>query len=745
MTNEACRNKDIERYHFHIGTLQQVMRKSYCPGCRLILSAARSTDVGRNAPTMTTIILGVSFLSAYHSERKDATGQWRSRWPNLPDDNRAESEVTPLPHVESIIEVVFDQGFSSLNEMVAGTIIRSIVEASADFHGSEFAMSQSKMQYLPRGRKVTSKVDIKMAEDWIHACDAGHTPCHLPTLPLRPDQDIRLIDVLNHSIVSATTAEKYVILSYVWGKDVRPVLVQDSVLQCSSLGGLRDLVIPRTISDAIQLVKDIGYRYLWVDSLCIVQDDNRDKQRQIPIMDSIYSNAGLVIIVAANSHASAGIPGIHHTQRRISQRQETIKSTQSITAQPSVQQVLEQSVWNTRGWTFQEAILSRRALVFTESLVYWNCQYDTWREDISSESPVYGLLLTQDNSIWELPQEIHTCRTRSYCELAERFSQRTFKDQGDVLWAFIGILRLNAYLFRDGFIWGHPHEILDSTLLWSEVSQCVGIHSRPACHADLTDGSINILPYPSWSWLSTNVQVSFKDPCGDSIISEVTWHGPFEFKNKTSIVHSKPVSSDEFSNRSKAQLGASILAGTISKSDVMSYGSLHFTAQTAVSTIRWADEDKYCNDDFLDNLTMLLEEAAADEAGEDPNKIERQKIRVDSLLGNTWAKATIQSPTEEEIGTLTVPIDLFKNGPEHSGELVLLSSNAEGEPDEICQQLAGTNGGNCKHVRGCKHVQSRNVMLIERDGNVAFRRGLGIVEKDGWDKIETEVKETVLN
>lgn len=162
------------------------------------------------------------------------------------------------------------------------------------------------------------------------------------------------------------------------------------------------MTTPRTIMDAIQLVKCIGMRYLWVDSLCIVQNNDDDKRQQITFMDSIYISAELLIVAAAGSDANAGLPGTGSTARSVSQTIRKITRAQFITAQPSVQQVLDRSVWNRRGWTFQETVLSRRALVFSESLVYWSCQADTWREDIGSESPVAGLKLNETNSPLEL-------------------------------------------------------------------------------------------------------------------------------------------------------------------------------------------------------------------------------------------------------------------------------------------------------------------------------------------------------
>ena len=219
-------------------------------------------------------------------------------------------------------------------------------------------------------------------------------------------------------------------------------------------------------------------------------------------MDSIYSKAELLVVAAAGSDANAGLPGVGSTPRRISQSIEKITGIQFITAQPSVQLVLRQSVWKSRGWTFQEANLSRRALIFTGSLIYWSCHVDKCREDIINESPLGGQRLDESNSLWA--HRIRECeskasRTFFYCQLAEEFSERTFKEEGDVVWAFIGILRLQISHFRKGFIWGLPYEGLDATLLWSEMPRCDYIHARQVHHAVVRrDGRYNVT-YPSWS------------------------------------------------------------------------------------------------------------------------------------------------------------------------------------------------------------------------------------------------------
>jgi hypothetical protein len=65
-------------------------------------------------------------------------------------------------------------------------------------------------------------------------------------------------------------------------------------------------LLPRTIRDALEVTLSIGYRFLWVDSLCIVQDDDEDRDLQIDMMDEIYSNATLTIAAGTGLRKSIG-------------------------------------------------------------------------------------------------------------------------------------------------------------------------------------------------------------------------------------------------------------------------------------------------------------------------------------------------------------------------------------------------------------------------------------------------------
>ena len=707
LTRKACVFQGCEIYtderHYHVGALQHITQKAFCPGCRLILSVARTSD--RSLSLSSTVAIQRQFLST---------------WTSDPSDSFLERVETNSAHMEGSIEVTLDNSDGQYWEFpVLGTIMRTVEANSADSDSMRSTDLESDYPAI-RGRSIQPQVDTNLIKHWIQSCNIHHEYCHLPTLELARDQKIRLIDVQEYRIILNTSVEKYVALSYVWGPDSKPLLTRNTLSKCSSPGGLRDMTIPRTISDAIQLMLHIGKRYLWVDSLCIQQDDENDKKQQLAIMDNIYTNAEFVVVAAAGGDANAGLPGTGSTPRRITQTVEKINGVEFITTQTSVQQALERTVWNTRGWTFQELILSQRVLIFTESLVYWCCQLGTWREDMSGESSRVGLRLNETDSLWphQLRARFRTifpCPTSLYCQLAQRFSQRVFKEERDIVWAFIGTLRLLKPRFRKGFIWALPYERLDAALLWSDTT-CKNLHSRDARHSMFMKKSLYNLPYPSWSWLSTEQGISFWDQCGGSVVSEVDWHAPLKLGDNAAASFLDSTCSKGVANDHGKGLQISLLAGSASASDGMDYGLLHFTARTTVLTLR------------------RIAESTAEEA------------LIVEIVDNR-VKATIHSFGGKQIGILAVPRPLFNKTSECSKEFVLLSSNAEEKSDECCQKVGEGDVRGCSsinHVRGCSHIQSLNIMLIEWEGDIAYRRALGRVEKKNWKDIETQSKTIIL-
>lgn len=260
------------------------------------------------------------------------------------------------------------------------------------------------------------------------------------------------------------------------------------------------------------------------------------------------------------------------------------------------------------------------------------------------------------------------------------------------------------------------------------------------------------------------------DRCGGSIVSEITWHEPFKLGDTTSATYLKLIHLKSPTEDKGIQPSESLPAGNTSELGIMDYGMLCFTAQTAALTVRRAEEES--RDPGVtrkrtvggDTSTLLwmtikrraiamfawvrnyfLRRAVVGDGGANEDKVKRDERGGGEMPVDYWTEATIYSPIEERVGTLSVPLGFFNENSERSGEFVLLSSNAQNEADEICKKVAeGCDIGCLKHVHGCKHILSRNIMLIEWDGDVAFRRGLTRVKKASWEKVETQTKKIIL-
>jgi hypothetical protein len=97
---------------------------------------------------------------------------------------------------------------------------------------------------------------------------------------------------------------KYIALSYVWGEPQAHSTTQDRLEMYQ--GGIELSALPQTIRDAIRVTHSLGYRFLWIDSLCILQDSDEDKRNEIGNMRSIYSDSSLVIIAASAKKVGDG-------------------------------------------------------------------------------------------------------------------------------------------------------------------------------------------------------------------------------------------------------------------------------------------------------------------------------------------------------------------------------------------------------------------------------------------------------
>ncbi|ERF73912.1 hypothetical protein EPUS_05924 [Endocarpon pusillum Z07020] len=382
-------------------------------------------------------------------------------------------------------------------------------------------------------RQISSRrQNIPLIRSWLDRCLRGHKGgCRLSLGgPNIRSLSIRVIDVEARCVVKAPRRCRYLALSYVWGNAKQVLLKTTNEKAFSRPGGLPD-GIPATIEDAMALCRMLGERYLWVDALCIYQDPPPEnpgtgvefratvaaqsfQQLQIRNMDAIFSSAILTIVNAAASSADDPISGVRSDApcRVPLPSVEIGKNLQvAVTIADAWGPVSSHSKWDTRGWTFQEKILSKRLLVVTEYFSFFRCPSMLWRED-RFEADLFKETAREKAQIWESGdvRGLHypTPRSKSqepaqktldvYQKLVQIYTTRNFTHDKDVLLAFQGIEKAMEPSVGE-FFWGLPKRGFNAALTWAFTGQ-----------------SRRREDFPSWSW------AGWKGPNGLEFMSDIS-------------------------------------------------------------------------------------------------------------------------------------------------------------------------------------------------------------------------------
>lgn len=317
-----------------------------------------------------------------------------------------------------------------------------------------------------------------------------------------------VVDVNRQCIITPPRNCSYVALSYVWGNQVTLQSKRDNITRLQRTGSLSPEPsgapkIAKTIRDAMGITRLLDERYLWVDSLCIVQDDGIQKRDEIDNMAAIYANASVTILAVQGTNANSGLHGF----RGISAPRSCNQSVHCLKGRTIVQHPVEEnslevatskSAWETRAWTYQEDMFSRRRLVFNGDSIRWECAGDIWREHVDASpkatGPADGAGI--DQAIFQ-----HSLPDLSKLQIVLRgYNKRDFTYPEDALRAFAGILVSLNTSFPGGFLSGLPISLFDVALLWQPCKKMVRRTPKDSKH---------LLQLPSWSWAGWSGEIEF--------------------------------------------------------------------------------------------------------------------------------------------------------------------------------------------------------------------------------------------
>ncbi|OJA10845.1 hypothetical protein AZE42_06127, partial [Rhizopogon vesiculosus] len=453
----------------------------------------------------------------------DAAGTWIQKWIAVLDTEKGAALRIPsnvLPARRDLCHRLRIDTSSRPNEVTAAIITaRSSILPEIQLL-EEDASKVGRTKEL-HGRRVGQTVDIGLLKRWIHICESEHQE-KCETMWWRDSGDIlpkfiRVLDVVRMAIVPAPRSCRFIALSYLWGGTGEDYwTTQGNLKQRSRRGGLDISVLPATILDTIQVVRRLGERYLWIDALCIVQDDRKDKDNQIGAMDLVYGKSVFTIFAAGGTSVRDPLPGVRPGTREPQQEIAKIQGLHLAVPLDRPSEARMRSEWNTRGWTYQELMLSRRRIFFTPSYMHFECVMDVFGEDIVAERIKFlwymhsltfsgadqviasgGRLRSQ--SAMRLWNQGTRLRESGYMTMVEEYTQRRRTFESDIVSAITAFINAmaRAYHWAGGdpskaFRFGMPLIDLELALVWQPTT------NSPYERRVLADGSGR--PWPSWSW-----------------------------------------------------------------------------------------------------------------------------------------------------------------------------------------------------------------------------------------------------
>ncbi|MCJ1245185.1 hypothetical protein MMC30_002386 [Trapelia coarctata] len=293
-------------------------------------------------------------------------------------------------------------------------------------------------------------------------------------MPSKLSFTFRVLDVFRGCVVEAPIKCRYLALSYVWGgidqlrltKQTFPVLTKGN----STLDNFHTAT--KTVKDAIAFCQVLGETYLWIDALCILQDDPQDQKAQISAMDLIYSCAFATVVAASGKTANAGLPGVLAESRPSSPSEIVDGLDLMLTPRYSIFSISE-SPWNARAWTYQEKLLSKRLIIFTNYQAYFYCNNALWREDNVVEDNALRLehmehLRLQPESLQastHFDSQLSLRAFSAYQGALQSYSTRKLTKDEDVLNAFTGVETILSPALN-GFRWGLPNCCFEAAMTW---------------------------------------------------------------------------------------------------------------------------------------------------------------------------------------------------------------------------------------------------------------------------------------
>jgi hypothetical protein len=249
---------------------------------------------------------------------------------------------------------------------------------------------------------------------------------------------------------------------------------------------------------------------------------------QLKQMNLVYKNSFLTIVAAAGFDSSYGLPGV--SRRRVGSPHVRVGGRTMTSISQTGRDELEKSIWATRGWTYQEGLLSVRRLIFTEKQVYYECQTRGRCEGVMMTPKVCSnTWITRDPQLEVFgrifaPNRIGS-RGIDINRRIEEYSKRVLTNQNDILNALLGLFELFREQFAVQHLWGIPYPDQDQ----GSPSPNSPVRMQRNCFLrslvwETPTCSTRRSAFPSWSWAGWHHAIKMRDCCWDNHGGVWSWY-----------------------------------------------------------------------------------------------------------------------------------------------------------------------------------------------------------------------------
>ncbi|KAH9217423.1 heterokaryon incompatibility protein-domain-containing protein [Leptodontidium sp. 2 PMI_412] len=363
-------------------------------------------------------------------------------------------------------------------------------------------------------KDFASDESFRLIKSWLDNCVYHHPGCNSPIIAQLPT---RLLDVgirggrQDPKLFTPLFGYKdsYVALSYCWGESGANYVLRKSQLDIPNLV-FDSATLPQTIRDAVEITRRLGFRFLWIDALCIIQegDGGEDFRRESATMHEVYGNASITLAAAASRSVHGGIfqkpkytePPECKIPFKLSDTANGSVFVEFEDVEKGVDRIVEPL--NTRAWTFQERILSPRVVLFYKDQISWDCKSKL----INSNGPLNSILERSEDTPGRYTEFIasndpslsEVARNSKYMAYWRRsiefYTRRNLTHQTDILKAISGLAQLIHSKTMDVYCAGMWLSDIYPHLFW---------------HSGWVHRKSNTTIAPSWSWASNSGTIKF--------------------------------------------------------------------------------------------------------------------------------------------------------------------------------------------------------------------------------------------